>query len=85
MRNSTKSKEADLPEGDDDGALFLTDGLFAGEPGAYRDMVLLNAAAALVIAEKADNLAAGVGRAAEAIDSGLANMALVKLIECSNA
>lgn len=59
--------------------------LFDGEKGAYRDMVLLNAAAALVIAEKADNLTAGVGRAAEAIDAGLAKMALAKLVECSNA
>jgi anthranilate phosphoribosyltransferase len=59
--------------------------LFDGETGAYRDMVLLNAAAALVIAEKAENLPQGVALAAEAIDKGLAKMALAKLVECSNA
>ena len=46
--------------------------LLAGEPGAYRDAVLLNAAAALVIAEKAADLKEGVAIAAESIDSGKA-------------
>ncbi len=44
--------------------------LLAGEPSPYRDAVLLNAAAALVIAEKAADLREGVARAAESIDSG---------------
>lgn len=59
--------------------------LFDGEKGAYRDMVLLNSAAALVIAEKAENLTQGVQLAAEAIDKGHAKLALAKLVECSNA
>ncbi|MCK8482471.1 anthranilate phosphoribosyltransferase [Aliiroseovarius sp. S2029] len=46
--------------------------LLAGEASAYRDAVLLNAAAALVIADKATNLKEGVGLAAESIDSGAA-------------
>ena len=46
--------------------------LFAGEPSAYRDAVLLNAAAALVIAERAADLTDGVARAAESLDSGAA-------------
>ena len=46
--------------------------LLAGEPGAYRDAVLLNAAAALVIAEKAADLKEGAAIAAESIDSGKA-------------
>ncbi|GHE87208.1 anthranilate phosphoribosyltransferase [Aliiroseovarius zhejiangensis] len=46
--------------------------LLAGEASAYRDAVLLNAAAALVIADKAANLKEGVGLAAESIDSGAA-------------
>ncbi len=46
--------------------------LLAGEPSAYRDAVLLNAAAALVIAEKAPDLKTGAGMAAESIDSGKA-------------
>lgn len=46
--------------------------LLGGESGAYRDAVLLNAAAALVIAGVAPDLKAGVERAAESIDSGAA-------------
>ncbi|KTT76257.1 anthranilate phosphoribosyltransferase [Sphingomonas endophytica] len=47
--------------------------LLRGERGAYRDAVLLNAAAALVLAGKADALRAGATLAAEAIDGGGAN------------
>jgi anthranilate phosphoribosyltransferase len=50
--------------------------LLLGEPGAYRDAVLYNAAEALVVAGAADTLAAGVEEAAEAIDKGLANALL---------
>jgi anthranilate phosphoribosyltransferase len=46
--------------------------LLAGEKGAYRDAVLLNAAAALLVAEKAADLREGVAMAAESIDSGAA-------------
>jgi len=46
--------------------------LLAGEASAYRDAVLLNAAAALVIADRAPDLAAGVALARESIDSGAA-------------
>ena len=50
--------------------------LLAGETGAYRDAVLLNAAAALLIAGIAANLAEGAEIAAEAIDSGAAQAKL---------
>lgn len=46
--------------------------LLEGETGAYRDAVLLNAAAALVVADRAANLPEGVELAREAIDSGAA-------------
>ena len=46
--------------------------LLGGAAGAYRDAVLLNSAAALVIAEKAADLKEGVTIAAESIDSGAA-------------
>ena len=46
--------------------------LLDGEKSAYRDAVLLNAACALVVADKADNLPQGVEMAAESIDSGKA-------------
>ena len=46
--------------------------LLAGEPGAYRDAVLFNAAAALRVAGAADDWRDGVARAATAIDSAAA-------------
>ena len=46
--------------------------VLAGEPGARRDAVLLNAAGALVAAGLADDLGDGLGLGAEAIDSGAA-------------
>jgi anthranilate phosphoribosyltransferase len=53
--------------------------IFAGEPGARRDIVLLNAAAALVTGRIAVDLREGVVRAAEAIDSGAVQETLRKL------
>ncbi|MGC4253120.1 MAG: anthranilate phosphoribosyltransferase [Sphingobium sp.] len=50
--------------------------LLQGEPGPYRDAVLLNAAAALVVAGAADDVREGVEEAAETIDRGLANALL---------
>ncbi|QQA44611.1 anthranilate phosphoribosyltransferase [Pelagovum pacificum] len=53
--------------------------LLTGEAGAYRDAVLLNAAAALVIADRANTLPEGVEIAAESIDSGKALSAVETL------
>ena len=53
--------------------------LLAGQTGPYRDIVLLNAAAALVVADKAPDLKAGVALAAVAIDEGKAAEALADL------
>lgn len=55
-----------------------------GEPSAYRDIVLLNTGAALIIGDKAQNLADGVRLAAAAIDNGHARAALDNLIRASN-
>jgi anthranilate phosphoribosyltransferase len=54
--------------------------LLAGAPGAYRDAVLLNAAAALVVAGKAPDLKDGAARAAASIDSGAAAARLDALV-----
>lgn len=43
-----------------------------GEPSAYRDIVLLNAGAALLVGDHVDTLAEGVALAASVIDSGKA-------------
>ena len=53
--------------------------ILTGIPGPRRDIVLLNAAAALVAAGIAENLKEGVERAVEAIDSGLAAATLARL------
>jgi anthranilate phosphoribosyltransferase len=58
--------------------------LLDGAPGAYRDTVLMNAGAGLVVAGKADDLAQGVRIAAEAIDSGAARQVLDRLVAISN-
>ena len=50
--------------------------LLLGEPGPYRDAVLFNAAAALMIAGEAADWHAGIEEAAEAIDKGLAKALL---------
>ena len=55
---------------EDNAAAFRA--LLDGAPSAYRDAVLLNAAAALVVAEAAEDLRAGVAMARESIDSGAA-------------
>lgn len=57
--------------------------LLDGATGAYRDIVLFNAAAALIVADKATELKEGVALAAHAIDSGRANAVLAKLIAVS--
>jgi anthranilate phosphoribosyltransferase len=54
--------------------------LLQGEPGPYRDIVLLNAAAALIVAGKADGLRDGIEKAETAIDSGHAARALDRLV-----
>ncbi|HET7335610.1 MAG TPA: anthranilate phosphoribosyltransferase [Rhizomicrobium sp.] len=56
-----------------------------GEHGAFRDIVLLNAAAALNIAGKANNLRDGAALAANAIDSGAAKATLEKLVRASQS
>jgi anthranilate phosphoribosyltransferase len=58
--------------------------LLAGAMGPYRDIVLLNAAAAFLVAEKAETLRDGVDMAAHAIDSGAALAALDTLVAVTN-
>jgi anthranilate phosphoribosyltransferase len=53
--------------------------LLAGEPGAYRDIVLLNAAAGLLVADHVETLAEGIDAAGASIDSGKAYAALDRL------
>ncbi len=58
--------------------------LLEGEKGAYRDIVLMNAGAALVIAEKAKDIQSGVTLAAASIDSGAAKDKLERLVRMTS-
>ncbi|MER9229313.1 anthranilate phosphoribosyltransferase [Mesorhizobium sp. M0437] len=58
--------------------------MLAGAAGAFRDTVLMNAGAGLVVAGKATTLADGMVTAAQAIDSGRSLKVLDRLIEISN-
>jgi anthranilate phosphoribosyltransferase len=58
--------------------------MLKGEPSAYRDIVIFNAAAALIIAGKAKTLKEGAIIAAEAIDNGTAKSTLDKLVKITN-
>ena len=55
-----------------------------GAAGAYRDTVLMNAGAGLVVAGKAASIEDGVKQAATAIDSGKAAKVLDRLVTISN-
>ncbi|WP_438274642.1 anthranilate phosphoribosyltransferase [Nitrobacter sp.] len=59
-------------------------GVLEGKPGAFRDVALLNAAAALIVAGKAKDLKDGVALGAKSLDSGAAMDKLKRLIAVSN-
>ena len=58
--------------------------VFDGQAGAHRDIVMLNAAAALVVAEVSDTLEAGLEAAAASIDNRRAGQVLADFISVSN-
>jgi anthranilate phosphoribosyltransferase len=60
-------------------------GVLNNQPGAARDIVLLNAGAAIYVAGLTDTLAQGVNKASEVISSGAAKNKLSQLIEISLA
>ena len=68
---------------EENGAAFRA--LLAGEPSAYRDAVLLNSAAALVVAGRAGSLTEGRDMAVESIDSGAARGRIEALARITSA
>lgn len=76
---------ADLKGGDATVNAAAIRDVLRGEPGAFRDIVLMNAGAALIVGGKAADLPDGVARAAHAIDTGAAAQALDKLVAVTNA
>lgn len=81
----TRASLEDLQGGDGEENARITMGILRGqEQGAKRDIVLLNAGAALYIGGIARNVADGINLAAVSIDSGKAYHVLERLVELSN-
>jgi len=80
-----RSAAADLKGGDAHHNAAAIRRLLDGEDGPFRDIVLLNAGAALIVAGKAQSIADGVRMAEASLDCGAALARLERLIEVSNA
>ncbi|NND74374.1 MAG: anthranilate phosphoribosyltransferase [Ilumatobacter sp.] len=80
-----EADRADLRGGGPDENAQAVERVLGGEAGPHRDIVVLNAGAALVVAGGASDLAAGVATAAAAIDDGRAAATLAQLVAVSHA
>jgi anthranilate phosphoribosyltransferase len=80
-----KASPTDLRGGDAAENAAIVTRVLEGTPGAARDVVLLNAGAALFVAGRAESVQAGITRAARAIDSGAARAVLEKMVRMSRA
>jgi anthranilate phosphoribosyltransferase len=78
-----RAKPEDLSGGDAPASAAITRAILDGEPGPKRDVVLLNAGAALQVAGFAGTLEEGMATAARAIDDGDAHAALERWVEVS--
>jgi anthranilate phosphoribosyltransferase len=79
-----RARLADLLGGDGQENARTLRAVLAGTPGAFRDIVLLSSAAALLVAGRVERLADGLPLAAAAIDSGAAAAKLDHLIRITN-
>jgi anthranilate phosphoribosyltransferase len=79
-----RASAADLKGGDATVNAAALRAMLGGAHGAYRDIVVLNAAAALVVAGKADDLQAGARLAIDSIDTGKALAALDRMVAITN-
>lgn len=75
----SRAKPEELTGGEPAENAALTHAILSGEKGPKRDIVLLNAAFAIMAGGKADNPEAGIALAAESIDSGAAMQKLERL------
>ncbi len=78
------AKIEDLKGGDAEHTARVMGAMLDGEPGAFRDIVLLASAAALIVAGKAADLKDGAAMAADAVDGGKARATLAHLVAISN-
>ena len=74
-----------LKGGDADANATALQSVLEGKPSPFRDVALLNAAAALMVAGRAADLKAGVALGAQSLDSGAAAARLKHLIAVSNS
>src|SRR6266700_3442824 len=89
----TRPAEADLPSvggealkgGDAAANAVALQSVLDGMPSPYRDIALLNAAAALIVAGRAATLKEGVAIGRNSLDSGAAAASLKRLIAISNS
>jgi anthranilate phosphoribosyltransferase len=79
-----EAKPEDLKGGDAATNAAALNAVLNGDPGPYRDVVVYNAAGALIVAGKAGDLKQGRALAAAAIDGGKAKESLEKMIAISN-
>ncbi len=80
-----RSSLDDIKGGDAQANADAMRAMLGGEKGAHRDNVAITVAAALMVADKADDLKQGVAQACEAIDSGKALSCLDRLVAISNS
>jgi anthranilate phosphoribosyltransferase len=76
---------ADITGGDPAYNAAALTALLDGQKGAYRDIVMLNAAAAFLVADKVETLREGVDLAAAVLDDGRAQAALAGLVAATNS
>jgi len=74
---------SDVAGGSPEENAAATHAVLGGERGPRRDLVLLNAGAAIYVGGRAESLADGVGKAAESVDSGAARELLERLIDAT--
>jgi anthranilate phosphoribosyltransferase len=80
----SKASRDDLRGGEAADNAAIARAVLGGKPGAAREIVLLNAGASLLIAEKVTSIPDGIALAAQAIDSGRAAAVLDTLVSVSH-
>jgi anthranilate phosphoribosyltransferase len=78
-----KASAADLKGGDAAANAAIVSAVLDGRGGAHRDVVVLNAGAALFVAGRADSIRDGIAAACHAIDSGAARRTLETMVRSS--
>jgi anthranilate phosphoribosyltransferase len=79
-----RAAPADLRGGDPAANAEALRAVLAGARNPYRDIAMLNAAAALIVAGRVTELKAGASLAAKSLDEGAAAAALARLVDASN-